>query len=355
MRRICIIILCCLGASGVIHAPADACTSFCMNTPDGPVFGTNLDLFIPGDGLVLVNLRGIEKETYQKGTTGRRVKWTSRYGSVTFNVAGNEFVWGGMNEAGLVMSSMELRAGEYPEPDERPALFDGNWGQYVLDNCGSVDEVIAIDSSLTVRDQGYTSHYLVADAEGNCAAIEFIDGRSVVYTGGEMPVRAMANMRYGQAAEAWKRGGARWWWSNPGRSAERVAECQRRMEEYDAETDTSAVNYAFGTLMHHVAAPHTRWNIVFDIAKREIWYRTVQSPSFKHISLGSFDFSCGAPKLMLDVNTPLEGDLDEHFIPYDNQVSLGVFRTFCGRFGIDISERDAIDFTGFFEGFECAE
>jgi len=326
-----------------------------MNTPDGPVFGANLDLFIPGDGLIIVNRRGMEKESYQTGTTGKRAEWTSRYGSVTFNLVGREFAWGGMNEAGLVMSSMELRSGEYPEPDERPALFDGNWGQYVLDNFRSVEEVLRMDPLVTLRDQGYTSHYLVADAEGNCAAIEFIDGRFVSYTGDDMPVKAMANMRYGKAAEAWERGGARWWWSNPGQSAERVAACQERMENYDAQRDTSAVYYAFGTLMHYVAAPHTRWNIVFDIANREIYYRTVRSPAFKHIALGSFDFSCGAPKLMLDVNATLEGGVEEDFVPYDYGISLNVFRTFCDRYGIEISEQDAADFTEFFERFECAD
>ena len=39
-----------------------ACTSFCLDTPDGPVFASNLDLFIPGDGIVFVNRRGMGKE-----------------------------------------------------------------------------------------------------------------------------------------------------------------------------------------------------------------------------------------------------------------------------------------------------
>jgi penicillin V acylase-like amidase (Ntn superfamily) len=336
-----------------LGGPARACTSFLMDTPDGPVFGTNLDLFIPGDGLVLVNRRGVEKESYQTGATGERARWTSKYGSVTFNVAGREFVWGGMNEAGLVMSSMELRTGEYPRPDARPALFDGNWGQYVLDTCGSVEEVIRTNSLVRVRDQGYTSHYLVADADGDCVAIEYIDGRFVYHTGGDMPVMALTNMRYERALYAYEHGGTRWWWSNPGRSAERFAACQARSEHYDAARDTSAVDYAFGTLVYYVAAPHTRWSIVFDIARRKIFFRSDQSPAYKHISLDAFDFSCNAPKLMLDVNAPLEGNVATYFEPYDPGVNLDVFRTFCDRFGIEVSERDALDLTGFFDDFQC--
>ncbi len=91
---------------------------------------------------------------------------------------------------------MELRAGQYPEPDERPALFDGNWGPYILDNYKSVEEVIQSGASVTVRDQGYTSHYLLADADGNCVAIEYLDGQFIYYTGKDLPVKALSNMRY---------------------------------------------------------------------------------------------------------------------------------------------------------------
>jgi choloylglycine hydrolase len=337
----------------VLNGPVHACTSFCMDTPDGPIFGTNLDLFIPGDGLVFVNRQGVEKETYLTNTAGERARWTSRYGSVTFSLAGREFAWGGMNEAGLVISTMQLRAGEYSKPDERPALLDGNWNQYMLDNFASVEEVIRADSAVTVRDQSYPSHYLVADADGDCVAIEYIDGEFVYYTGDDLRVKAMTNMRYDRALEAYERGGPRWWWSNPGRSAERFAACQARIEDFDADRDTSAVNHAFGTLVYWVAAPHTKWNIVYDIAKREIYFRSDQSPTYKHISLSAFDFSCEAPELMLDVNAPLEGDVEEHFIPYDYEVSLNVFRTFCERYGIKVSEEGALDLTRFFEGFEC--
>jgi len=105
--------------------PARACTCFCLDTPAGPVFGSNLDLFIPGDGLVFVNRRGIAKESFpsQMGTTGKTAKWVSKYGSVTFNLAGREWAFGGMNEAGLVLGTMELLKSEFPERDERPALL----------------------------------------------------------------------------------------------------------------------------------------------------------------------------------------------------------------------------------------
>jgi len=344
--------LCCLILVCSHGDPIHACTSFCMETPDGPVFGTNLDLTISGDGLVFVNQRGIAKAGWQESTTGEIARWTSEYGSVTFNLAGREFAWGGMNEAGLTVSSMELVAGDYPEPDERPPVAIALWVQYVLDTCATVREVIGVDSLVRVRDVPVTSHYLVADADGNCAVVEFVDGRTLVYTGEDLPVEALANCEYGPALRYVEEGVLPE--DNPGESAERVAGAGARSDNYDAGRDTSAVDYAFETLTEVVRAPHTKWSVVFDIPKREVWFRSAASPMMKHLSLHSFDLSCEAPLLMLDVNAVRRGDVDEYFEPYDRDVNENIFDTFCGRYGIEISEGAGAVLTEHFDTFECA-
>ena len=127
MRPLATALLCTL----LLICPQDglvgACTSFCMDTPDGPIFGANLDLFIPGDGLVFVNRRGVEKESVRSGTTGETAEWVSEYGSVTFSLAGREFAWSGMNEAGLMISTMALYESVNPPPDARPPLGSSFW------------------------------------------------------------------------------------------------------------------------------------------------------------------------------------------------------------------------------------
>ena len=60
MRMLAAAVTCCLLLACADGDTARACTSFVMDTPDGPYFGANCDLFIPGDGLVLVNRRGVE-------------------------------------------------------------------------------------------------------------------------------------------------------------------------------------------------------------------------------------------------------------------------------------------------------
>lgn len=347
---------CCLLLACLPAGPSGGCTCFCLDTPDGPVFGANLDLFFPGDGLVFINQRGMAKEGFpsQAGTTGRTVKWVSKYGSVTFNLAGRWWAFGGMNEAGLVLGTMELLKSEFPERDERPGLPIGPWAQYVLDTCSTVEEAIRVDSKVRIEDSARPAHYLIADANGNCAAIEWIDGEFVCYSGDSLPVKAMSNMSYARALAAFKRGGPRWWWSNPGQSAERFAAAHARNASYDAGREADAIKYAFGTLVDVVAAPHTKWSIVYDIPKREIWYGTVVSRPVKHLSFRNLDFSCKAPLLMLDVNAEIEGDVEKSFTPYDPTVNLSVLRALCDRYGMDISEEDAIGIMRHLESFKCA-
>ena len=108
------------------------------------------------------------------------------------------------------------------------------------------------------------------------------------------------------------------------------------------------------TLTEEVVALHTKWSIVFDITKREVWFRSAASPTVKHLSLNAFDLSCEAPLLMLDVNAVLKGDVEQRFTPYDHDVNLKVFSTFCDRYGIEVSEEDAVSLIEHFDSFECA-
>jgi len=343
-----------LAALCLAAGPARACTDFCMDTPAGPVFGCNLDLFIPGDGLVFVNRRGIAKEGFQPGTTGKTASWVSKYGSVTFNLAGREFAFGGMNEAGLVVGSMELRKSRFPDRDERPGVTGSTWAQYVLDTCGGVDEVMQVDSRVRIEDSAPPVHFLIADSTGRCVAVEWLDGECVYRTGEDLPVKAMSNLRYERALAAYQRGGPHWWWSNPGRSAERFADAETRMRTFDPTGGADPVAYAFETLTRVVGAPHTRWSIVYDIPEREVWFRSVRSPALKHMSLRDFDLSCEAPLLMLDVNAALEGEVKDAFRPYDHDVNLALFRTLCARFELDVSAQTADQLMELIEGFECA-
>lgn len=81
--------------------------------------------------------------------------------------------YGGSNEVGLVVEQMMLLESKYPEPDERPAINMLQWIQYQLDNCRTVEEVIATDKCLrqAVQHGKQRIHYLICDASGDTAAM----------------------------------------------------------------------------------------------------------------------------------------------------------------------------------------
>jgi penicillin V acylase-like amidase (Ntn superfamily) len=341
--------------AGTFTGPARACTSLVQEAPDGPVFGANLDLLVPADGLIVINRRGVAKENTRKDVGGRTMKWVSRFGSVSFDTAGRGFPWSGMNEAGLVVSGMEDMADEYPEADGRAPFDIGSWTQYMLDTCATVDDVIALDTVIRPEtDNGRPSHFLVADARGGRAAIEYVEGKLVVHRGDGLPNVAMTNIPYDRAQRAFERGGPRWWWSNPGQSAERFATAAKRASSYDPEQSGNVVNYVFQTLSM-VSNQRTQWSVAYQIEKRMIWFRTTRHPASKWLSLGTFDFSCDAPSRMLDVLTLAQGNVEEEFMPYDRSTNLRVFSTMLARLGIRISPEDAVDLMKTYEGFTCAK
>ena len=101
-----------------------ACTSFVLDNDGFAVFGANLDYRIH-EGLVFINKRNVAKTILDPSTTGEYAEWTSKYGSVSFNIGGYQLAYAGMNEAGLVISTMFLDITENPAPDERPPLEPG--------------------------------------------------------------------------------------------------------------------------------------------------------------------------------------------------------------------------------------
>lgn len=325
------------------------CTSFVIDEGDVLIFATNLD-FMFGEGYVFVNNRGVVKQGYMASTSGRTARWTSKYGSVTFNLTGREFAWGGMNEAGLVISTMWLAASVLPEPDSRPPVNSGFWVQYQLDNFSTVEEVIQSDSLIRlVQDP---CHFLVCDASGACASIEFLDGRLVYYSGDTMPIKALTNIPY---AEALSHAQAK---SVPeddpqDQSSYRFIQVSDKIGRYDPGDGVAATRYAMDVLTETVFRPHTRWNIVFDIENRRIDFRTRDNTEERSIDFGGLDFTCGSPVKMLDVNGELSGDVTGKLPDYSHELNLEHFKSFCKKYGLAVSDEDAMWLTLFIESFPC--
>ncbi|MFZ2053896.1 MAG: linear amide C-N hydrolase [Candidatus Aminicenantales bacterium] len=186
-----VLIFCLLAASG--FRQIQACTAFVMRGGGTFLLAKNLDWPI-GDGFVFVNKRDVSKVAFSPGTASP-LRWTSKYGSLTFNQFGREFPLGGMNEAGLVIE--ELNAGEGCRPSaSRLTLNEFQWIQYHLDNHRSVKEVLKDDPRLRIFPLLLRLHYLVTDRKGNTAVIECAGGKMTYYSGDDLPVPVLSNNSY---------------------------------------------------------------------------------------------------------------------------------------------------------------
>jgi penicillin V acylase-like amidase (Ntn superfamily) len=181
-----------------------ACTALCLDNGDHCVFGANQDNALRM-GLVFINKRQVLKTTWDPSTSGAYAHWVSKYGSVTINFVGYQMAWAGMNEAGLMISTMSLAETQGPAPDERPPFLGAYWVQYQLDSNSTVEQVIASDPEIRVAPSA-VDHYLACDRTGDCAVIEFLRGERVVHRGSSLPVQALTNSTYEESLAALKDG-----------------------------------------------------------------------------------------------------------------------------------------------------
>lgn len=284
MRRLATILVLLISAG-----PVHPCTTFCLARDGEALFGRNYDFEI-GQGYVMTNHRGVVK-TSMAGT----LTWTAKYGSVTFNQWGREFPMDGMNEAGLVIALMWLDETEYPR-DDRPALRVLEWIQYGLDNFGSVTELLARIEETRIAG-GTPLHYLVADATGDAATIEYLEGRLVVHRGSALPTAVLANDSYSRSiGHLQQLSGRR---PSSSSSLDRFARASSMLR-----TTPATVNGAFEVLDSVAQRGWTRWSVVYDAKRREIWWISDRNGTRKHVGLADLPFECSAGGKMLDIHAP---------------------------------------------------
>jgi len=268
---------------------------------------------------------------------------------------GREFAWSGINEAGLVISTMTLPETRCPEPDRRPPLEPGIWSQYLLDTCATVNDVVQTDDK--VRIQNNPDHYLICDETGNCAVIEFLQGRMVVRQGEDLEIPVLTNSTYPVSAAYWQRGSlAKWLFSSskdkPDGSLHRFNCAANKVERFSPKRNLPTVNYAF-KILDDVSMKKTRWSIVYDIRKRTIHFRTKDVPDRRLIRLKRLDFTCESPLLFMDINETFSGDVTDLFDGYDRQRNLDFMVSFCRRYSVSAS-LEAIEWlVSRFDSYPC--
>lgn len=327
MNKSVIVLLLSILVAFFVTSVSHSCTAFSIKKDDIIFYGENYDFHVK-EGLIVVNKRGLKKSPQVFGAGDQKIAtWISKYGSVTFNTLGREYFHGGMNTKGLLVTGLILCGSQYPQIDSRGAVSHAQYKQYLLDNCSTIEEVMAVQSKIRIyaRNQKYPVHFFIADATGQCMVIEFLDGKRVAHKGYNLPANVLSNSEYDFAVDYLKEhkgfGGEKTVLSGRTNSLDRFVRACEMVQSYQSNSFTESVDYGFDILSSVAQGDRTVWRIIYDVSNMRIYFRTLLNTKLQYIDMKSFDFSCDTPSLVLDLTNTLTGDVTTHFKEYTQEVN----------------------------------
>jgi len=282
--------------SGLLPAPAQACSTLAYRDGERPLLAFNFDFAETGAGFLVLNPKGIARRSV---LNKRPARWTARFASLSVNQVGPGMPTAGMNRAGLVMTLMWNDAAIYGGASGMPTLSELEFIQFLLDTSGSVDEALA--QLATVRIAGLVPiHYFLFDRTGAAAVLTPTRDGLDVHAGERLPVAALTNTSYDAALDHLCRfrgfGGGRVLPKVPRpdarNSLDRFAIAAGLTSSGRRALDPAE---AFAAL-DRLANPDTRWQLVFEPKARTMQLRLGGLSTALALDLNTLDFNCqGAP------------------------------------------------------------
>ncbi|RJE83936.1 linear amide C-N hydrolase [Paenibacillus sp. 1011MAR3C5] len=292
------------------------------------MLGKNQD--VPYDGAYLfTNSRQVAKKAMVM-PPAKPMNWISRFGSITVSQVGKEYPNGGMNEAGLVVEQTTLWSSFYPEVGAFPAIGELPLIQLLLDTCENVQEAIELAARVRIAEPMSRLHYIMGDALGECAVLEYVDGELKVYDKESLPKTILANTPYREALADLADTRNHWQRSDDDyarNSMERFTIAAAAASLPVPSGRESRTAYMLNALMA-AGREDTAYSLVYDIADKRLYFRTKRYPALKRIEMTHLDFSPGARTLALDLHQPEEGDRGSHLMPYDQSLNFRVVQSF---------------------------
>ncbi len=344
----------------------DSCSSFYIHKGEGYLIGHNLDEFpvTPTQGAIYINKRNEKRVGIDYSLTptyfenmNTKFSWTSKYGSVTINTEGRDIIDGGLNEKGLYIQEMTLIDGQMPGKGtgDLPCIHMGQWQQYVLDNCSTVQEVIDCLGTVTLEGHGW--HFFVFDAHGARAAIDFEKGVPVIHRDDQMPYTLMTNYFYTKEVEFLHQhqgfGGQKIIDFNDMGAAghdkdTRFVHACKLIQDAPKNPD---IDYAFNILFAMDRSAISKygggrhWSYVIDTTDNKVYFETRTARERKWVDLNAFDYTDGLPGQLLDIHYNSSGDVTGDFQPLtkeSNQQRLDKYLEWLYEYGATL-KKEAID------------
>lgn len=157
----------------------DACTSFAAPSPEGKtLFGRNFDWAHRASLLLFTNPPGgygsvSMVDLYYLGLEGmQEIPWSKRF----VLLAAPHAAIDGMNECGVAIAQNAVPDRNTPKDPDRPTLLNSQIVRLVLDHAQDVNEALALIQQYNVEFAGPPVHFHIADASGDSAVVEYVDG-----------------------------------------------------------------------------------------------------------------------------------------------------------------------------------
>jgi hypothetical protein len=165
-----------------IHAAGAGCTAFVVHNERGEIlYGRNFDFAYapslqvfttPADGYASVSTVNLSFAGYGKGSLPEKMNPDS-----FLTLAAPYLPFDGMNEKGVAIALLAVPEADAPHSPDKVTLNTTTMIRLVLDKAATVDEAVALMKKYTIYfSGGITCHYLIADASGRSALVEYYGG-----------------------------------------------------------------------------------------------------------------------------------------------------------------------------------
>lgn len=309
------------------------CSSFAVSSEDEVLLAKNFDWHF-GGGYLVKNPSGVTRRALPL-FGGEPATWTATFGSLTFTQYGAGLPYGGINQRGLAIEMLWLDETVYPSGAPR-AIGELEWIQLQLDTRATVAEVLAGADELSIRPVGGKIHYVLADASGDRALLEFIDGAARVHRGGAGALvctndtQALSELAFDKLRSRPLSG-----------SSSRVRYAHLRLD-LDGLADPPSVQRAFAAL-ERVAERgvryRTQWAAIYELRKARIHVKTLKSGRPFTIDAGALDYRPESGTTFKDLSgRKLATD---RFVPLTASAQRALARRNLPKVGID-AQVDAI-------------